>query len=92
MVADHMDHIRKVAGADNVGIGADLDGIMSTPDRLDGVDKYPLLFEELALRGWSDADMAKAARGNILRVMRANEAVAKRLQDKPQLPDAVLKP
>jgi membrane dipeptidase len=80
MVADHMDHIRKVAGADSVGIGADLDGIMSTPDGLDGVDKYPRLFEELARRGWTDEDMSKAARKNILRVLRENEEVAKQLQ------------
>ena len=80
MVADHMDHIRKVAGADSVGIGGDLDGIMSTPDGLDGVDKYPRLFEELARRGWTDEEMAKAARGNILRVLRKTEEVAKQLQ------------
>lgn len=85
MVADHMDHIRKIAGADSVGIGADLDGIMSTPDGLGGVDKYPRLFEELARRGWTDEDMTKAARGNILRVLRENEEVAKRLQAR-QLP------
>lgn len=80
MVADHMDHIRKVAGADSVGIGGDLDGIMSTPDGLDGVDKYPRLFEELARRGWTDEELAKAARGNILRVLRDAEDVARQLQ------------
>lgn len=92
MVADHMDHIRKVAGIDSVGIGGDLDGIMDTPDGLEGVDKYPRLFEELARRGWTDADMAKAARGNILRVLRRNEDVAKRLQGTLPPPDAVFKP
>lgn len=86
MVAEHMDHIRKVAGADSVGIGGDLDGIMSTPDGLDGVDKYPRLFEELARRGWTDEEMAKAARGNILRVLRQTEEVAQQLQ--AQLPPA----
>lgn len=92
MVADHMDHIRKVAGADSVGVGGDLDGITSTPDGLDGVDKYPALFEELARRGWSDEDLAKAARSNILRVLRENEDVARRLQ-KTQLPsEAVYQP
>jgi membrane dipeptidase len=80
MVADHMDHIRKVAGAGSVGIGGDLDGIPATPDGLEGVDKYPKLFEELARRGWSDADLARAAGGNILRVLRKNEEVARRLQ------------
>lgn len=80
MVADQVDYIRKVAGVDHVGIGADLDGVPSTPAGLDGVDKYPKLFEELARRGWSDAELSKLASGNILRVLRANEAVAKQLQ------------
>ncbi|MES2017688.1 MAG: dipeptidase [Pseudomonadota bacterium] len=80
MVADQVDYIARLAGVDHVGIGADLDGISSTPAGLDGVDKYPALFEELARRGWSDADLSKLASGNILRVLRANEAVAKRLQ------------
>jgi len=80
MVADHIDHIRAVAGVDSVGIGSDFDGIESTPVGLDGVDKFPALLEELARRGWSDADLAKVAGGNILRVMREAEAVARRLQ------------
>lgn len=80
MVADHMDHIRKVCGVDCVGIGSDFDGIGDTPEGLDGVDKYPALLAELATRGWSDEDLAKAAGGNVLRVMREAEAVAKRLQ------------
>jgi len=80
MVADHFDHIRKVAGVDCVGIGSDFDGIPVTPAGLEGVDKYPALLEELARRGWSDADLAKVAGGNMLRVMREAEAVAKRLQ------------
>lgn len=80
MVADHMDHIRKVCGVDCVGIGSDFDGISDTPDGLDGVDKYPALLAELATRGWSDEDLARAAGGNVLRVMRETEAVAKRLQ------------
>jgi len=80
MVADHIDHIRAVAGVDSVGIGSDFDGVGSTPVGLDGVDKFPALLEELARRGWSDQDLAKVAGGNILRVMRQAEAVAKRLQ------------
>jgi membrane dipeptidase len=80
MVADHIEHIRNVCGVDCVGIGSDFDGIPSTPDGLDGVDKYPALFLELARRGWSDADLAKLAAGNILRVLREAEAAAKRLQ------------
>lgn len=92
MVADHMDHIKKIAGADSVGIGGDLDGIASTPDGLDGVDKYPRLFEELARRGWTDEEMAKAARGNILRVLRRTEQVAKQLQSKTLPSDARFAP
>lgn len=80
MVADHIEHIRDVAGVDNVGLGSDFDGIPDTPDGLDGVDKYPVLLVELARRGWSDADLAKVAGGNVLRVMHEAEAVAKRLQ------------
>lgn len=80
MVADHIEHIRNVAGIDCVGIGSDFDGIPSTPSGLEGVDKYPALFVELARRGWDDASLAKLAAGNILRVMREAEATAKRLQ------------
>ena len=60
-MADHIDHIRKVAGADHVGLGSDFDGIPDTPAGLDGVDKYPALLEELMHRGWTDADIAKLA-------------------------------
>ena len=80
MVADHLDHIRKIAGVESVGIGSDFDGIGTTPKGLDGVDKYPALFLELARRGWTDEEMADLAGRNILRVMREAEAVAKRLQ------------
>ena len=80
MVADHIEHIRKVAGIDCVGIGSDFDGIPDTPQGLEGVDKYPALLDELARRGWSDEDLAKLAGGNMLRVMREAAAVAKRLQ------------
>jgi membrane dipeptidase len=80
MVADHYDYIRKVCGVDCVGIGSDFDGIPAAPAGLESVDKFPALLEELARRGWSDADLAKVAGGNMLRVMREAEAVAKRLQ------------
>ncbi|MEO9214593.1 MAG: dipeptidase [Rhodanobacter sp.] len=80
MVADHIEHLRKVAGIDCVGIGSDFDGIPDTPKGLEGVDKYPALFVELARRGWSDEDLAKLAAGNMLRVMREAAAVAARLQ------------
>ncbi len=75
-VADHIEHVAKVAGIDHVGIGGDLDGIEVTTPGLGGVDGYPRLFAELIKRGWSDADLAKLAGGNILRVMRGAEGVA----------------
>ncbi|MEP7185255.1 MAG: dipeptidase [Rhodanobacter sp.] len=80
MVADHIEHIRKIAGIDCVGIGSDFDGIPDTPVGLEGVDKYPALFDELARRGWTDGELAKLAGGNTLRVMREAAASAKRLQ------------
>lgn len=80
MVADHIEHIRKVAGVDCVGIGSDFDGIPVTPAGLDGVDKLPKLLEELARRGWSDDELVKVAGGNILRVMRQAETMARALQ------------
>ena len=80
MVADHIDHVRKIAGVDCVGIGSDFDGIPNGPSGLEGVDKFPALMLELARRGWSDADLAKVAGGNILRVLREAEGVAGRLQ------------
>jgi membrane dipeptidase len=77
-VADHVEHIARVAGHDHVGLGADYDGIRGTgPVGMKGVDSYPLLFAELARRGWSDTDLAKLAQGNILRVMERVEAVAR---------------
>jgi membrane dipeptidase len=80
MVADHIEHIRKICGADCVGIGSDFDGIDDTVDGLEGVDKYPALLAELARRGWSDEDLGKLAGGNLLRALRETEATAKRLQ------------
>jgi len=83
-VADHIDHIVKVAGAEHVGIGADLDGITSTPERLDSVATYPILFAELIRRGYTDEQLKGIAGLNVLRVMRKAEAVAARLQkEKP---------
>jgi membrane dipeptidase len=79
-VADHIEHIRRIAGADAVGLGSDFDGVTDTPSGLDGVDKFPAVLIELARRGWSDEDLAKVAGGNILRVMREAEATARRLQ------------
>jgi membrane dipeptidase len=79
-VADHIDHIREVAGADHVGLGSDFDGIEDAPIGLEGVDKYPALLEELMRRGWTDADIAKLAGENVLRVMAAAEKAAVKLR------------
>jgi membrane dipeptidase len=79
-VADHIDHIRKIAGVDHVGLGSDFDGISAGPKGLEGVDKFPAVLVELARRGWSDQDLAKVAGANVLRVMREAEAAAHRLQ------------
>src|SRR5580658_4231731 len=79
-VADHADHVRKVAGIDHVGLGSDFDGINSTVTGLDGVDKYPALLAELARRGWSDDDLSKLAGANVLRVMTQVEAVSRQLR------------
>jgi membrane dipeptidase len=79
-VADHIDHIRQVAGVDHVGLGSDFDGIEDAPVGLAGADRYPALLEELMRRGWTDADIAKVAGENLLRVMAAAEKVAVRLR------------
>ncbi|HSW30642.1 MAG TPA: dipeptidase [Longimicrobiales bacterium] len=79
-VADHIEHIAKVAGFDHVGIGSDFDGISSTPVGLEDVSTYPALFAELSRRGWSEENLAKLAGENALRVLRDAEAVARRLQ------------
>ncbi|WP_122464759.1 dipeptidase [Brevundimonas lutea] len=75
-VVAHIEHVRDVAGIDHVGIGGDFDGITSLPDGMTGVDAYPPLLAALMARGWSEADIRKLAGENILRVMRAVEAVA----------------
>jgi membrane dipeptidase len=84
-VADHLDHVREVAGIDSVGLGGDFDGIPATPDGLPGVDGYPALLAELAVRGWSDADLAKLTWHNALRVLRDTETVARSTTDGPSL-------
>jgi membrane dipeptidase len=91
-VADHIEHVRNVAGADHVGIGADYDGITTVPVGLEDVATYPALFAELIRRGWSDEDLGKLASGNMLRVMRDAEHVARRLQRERQPSTATLPP
>jgi membrane dipeptidase len=74
--ADHVEHVRDIAGIDSVGIGADFDGMPIAPVGLRDVGDYPNLFVELMRRGWSDADLAKLAGGNLLRALRQAERVA----------------
>ncbi len=75
-VADHLDHMREVAGVDHIGIGGDFDGTAFTPRGLDDVAGYPNLIAELLRRGWSDADLAKLTWDNALRVLRDARSVA----------------
>ena len=82
-VADHIEHIVKVAGYDHVGLGGDFDGIPYTPDDLTGVQDYPNLFAELIRRGWSDENLGKLAGGNLLRALRQAEVVAASMKNEP---------
>ena len=75
-VAEHVEHVRDVAGIDHVGIGSDYDGVDWLPEGLQDVSCYPALIAELASCGWSEEDCGKLARGNILRVMREAEAAS----------------
>ncbi len=80
-VADQMDYVKKIAGADHIGIGSDFDGVDDDlPVGLEDQSKYPNLFAELISRGWSDADLKKLAGENVLRALAKAEEVAKRLQ------------
>jgi len=79
-VADHIDHVRKVAGIDHLGIGSDFDGITRTPKGLPDVGAFPALTAELLRRGYTDDDVKKVLGLNVLRVMRRAEEVASRLQ------------
>jgi membrane dipeptidase len=79
-VADHIEHVRDVAGVEHVGIGSDFDGIDTVPEGLEDSSKFPQLFAELIRRGWSDADLKRLAGENLLRALHAAEATAARLQ------------
>ena len=79
--ADHIDHIRKVAGIDAIGIGGDYDGMPSGPVGAEDVTGYPALFTELARRGYSQADLEKIANRNIMRALRGAEAYAASQKD-----------
>ena len=78
-VAEHVEHVRDVAGIDHVGIGSDYDGVDWLPEGLEDVSCYPALIAELPGCGWSEEDCGKLARGNILRVMRDSEAASRAL-------------
>ncbi|HEX3786067.1 MAG TPA: dipeptidase [Pseudonocardiaceae bacterium] len=76
IVADHLDHMREVAGIDHLGLGGDFDGVPFTPVDLPDVSGYPNLLAELLRRGWSDTDLAKLTWRNAIRVLEAAEGVA----------------
>jgi membrane dipeptidase len=76
-VVAHIQHVREVAGIDHVGLGGDFDGVESLPDGITGVDAYPEILAALMAAGWTEADIRKLAGENMLRVMRAVEAVAR---------------
>lgn len=77
-VADHIDHIKKVAGIDHIGLGGDFDGIESVVQGLEDTSKYPNLIVELLKRGYTDADIRKITNENIIRALRGAEAVARK--------------
>ena len=87
-VVAHLEHVRLVAGIDHVGIGGDYDGADTMPVGLEDVSGYPRLFAALLDRGWSEPDLGKLAGGNVLRVLRDAEAVARDLQRRPVPPRA----
>ncbi|MEU3032409.1 dipeptidase [Streptomyces incarnatus] len=82
VIADHLDHMREVAGIDHLGIGGDYDGTAFTPDGLSDVSGYPNLLAELLDRGWSKTDLAKLTWQNAVRVLGAAEDVARDLRSK----------
>ena len=79
-VADVIEHVRKVAGVDHVGIGSDFDGITDVVVGLEDVSKFPFLFAELSRRGWSEADLKKLAGDNVLRALKQAEVVSARIK------------
>ncbi len=89
-VADHIDHIKKVAGIDYIGIGSDFDGISRPPIGLEDVSAFPNLIAELLRRGYSEQEVKKVAGLNLLRVFREAEKVASRLQRTTAPSDALI--
>jgi membrane dipeptidase len=87
-VADHVDHVRKVAGIDHVAYGSDFDGITSAPAGLEDVSRFPALSAELLRRGYTELEVKKVLGLNLLRVMRSAEATAARMAAMPPAKDA----
>lgn len=84
-MADHIDHVRKIAGISSIGIGGDYDGIPFAPDGLEDVSTYPALFAELARRGYTQGQLEDIAFNNMMRVMRAAEAYKASVADMPPI-------
>jgi membrane dipeptidase len=84
-MADHIDHIRKVAGIDHIGIGGDYDGMQTGPVGMEDVSGYPALFVELAKRGYSKGDLEKIASRNMMRVLKQAEAYAASVKNQPPI-------
>jgi len=79
-IADHIDHIRKIAGVDHIGLGSDFDGITQVPEGLEDVSKYPALTAELIRRGYRDEEILKILGRNLLRVMAQAEKISQEMQ------------
>jgi len=90
-LADHIDHLRAVAGIDHIGLGGDYDGMATGPAGMEDVSGYPTLFVELARRGYSQADLEKIASGNMMRVLKAAEAYAAAHRNDPPIEYPVAK-
>ena len=85
-IVDHIEHVIQVAGIDYVGLGSDFDGVTRLPAQMEDVSCYPYITQELLNRGYSEADIRKLAGENVLRVMRATEAVARaKAEERPSL-------
>lgn len=81
LTADHIDHVRDIAGIESIGIGGDYDGIPFAPDGLEDVSTYPALFTELARRGYTKKQLEQIAFGNMMRVMKRAEAYRDSVSD-----------
>lgn len=84
-LAEQIDHIRDVAGIDHIGLGGDYDGMDTGPAGMEDVSGYPVLFRELARRGYSQADLEKIASRNMMRVLRTAEAYAAQHSSDPPI-------